>query len=247
MNDFRDDFYAGYVSGFKQHIADYSSPAIERMYRYYDRKYLPVLRQLPASAAIADIGCGPGFMVRYLLNKGFTRVTGIDGSAEQTAIAREKGLPVITGDALAHLRANPGTYDALLAMDFIEHFTKDELLPLFRAFNRALKPGGLLLLHTPNGEGIGAGRYIYGDLTHCTIFTPNSLTQIMALTGFSRPVCKETGPVAYSIAGTVRTVLWGVIKLIANAVNLAEYGRTQKLWGSDMMAYGKKEKELSGE
>jgi hypothetical protein len=68
--------------------------------------------------------------------------------------------------------------------DFVEHFHKDELLRLLPLINRALQADGILLLQTPNGERLFSQQVIHADLTHLTIFSPDSLRQLLALTGF---------------------------------------------------------------
>ena len=102
-----------------------------------------------------------------------------------------------------------------MALDFVEHFGKAEQIPLFEAINAALRSGGRLILETPTGRAV-CSQVIYGDLTHLTIFSEGSLSQLLKLTGFERMEFYETGPAPKDLKGRVRGILWRIIKLIAN-------------------------------
>lgn len=108
----------------------------------------------------------------FLHSEGFTNVKGIDLSAEQVRLARERGLAVEVANAVTYLETTPETFDAILALDFVEHFSKAELLSLMPLIYSRLNPGGLLILQTPNGQGLFPNQIIYGDFTHLTIFSP---------------------------------------------------------------------------
>jgi hypothetical protein len=113
----------------------------------------------------------------------------------------------------------------VIAIDVFEHFTREELFQLIRVLYEALRNEGLLLVQTANGQGIFPHQVVYGDLTHMTILTPDSLTQALRPAGFGSFAFYETGPTPKNIAGRVRGTAWGVIKLIANAIRLIETGK----------------------
>lgn len=50
----------------------------------------------------------------------------------------------------------PESFDEILAQDVIDHVTFMDCKKLIRKFHRWLKPGGILNIHTPNLEQIGA-------------------------------------------------------------------------------------------
>jgi len=152
-----------------------------------------VLSRLPRDSRILDIACGVGYLEDYLLKQGFQNIESIDLSGEQIAIAqqklRERGID-FTGkvkfavvDAFDYLRKSEQF--ALVAMfDIIEHFSKEEIGQLLRLTYTALRPGGLLLLRTPNADNPFFGRFFYHDFTHETPFTPDSMRQCLAAVGF---------------------------------------------------------------
>ena len=128
--------------------------APEGAWPVFEFKYLPHLSHLLPDDAILEVGCGPGQLLAYLASKGYRSLEGIDISAEQIEIAKAQGLRAQCADVFSFLEQRKGAYQAIIGLDFVEHFTKDEVLRLFRAMWRALKGGGVLLLQTPNGEGL---------------------------------------------------------------------------------------------
>ncbi len=234
---FREHLYDHYVSTFK---GPRDEAADLRWYQWSEYKLFPLLRDLPPDAAILDLGCGAGQMLQLLKDKGFRNASGIDVSAEQVRLATERGLNATVRDVFQHLRESQSSLGAVIALDFVEHFNKSEQIPLFELINAALLPGGILILETPNGEGLFASQVIYGDLTHLTIFSEGSLTQLLRLTGFEKIEFYETGPAPKDLKGRVRGFLWRIIKLAANSARIIESGETQRLWTKNLICYSRK-------
>jgi 2-polyprenyl-3-methyl-5-hydroxy-6-metoxy-1,4-benzoquinol methylase len=225
--DFRADLYRGYVSTFKGERAALSD---DGAFVWWDHKFLPLLADLDRSAAILDLGCGSGSLLAYLGRRGFSHAFGVDISAEQIDRALQKGVSAAQHDAHAYLAASTERFDAIIAVDVLEHFTRDELAHLVRQLFAALKPGGRLVVQTANGAGLFPGQVIYGDLTHQTIFTPESLGQLLRSVGFDAPSCYETGPIPVRVRGKLDVALWTAVKALANALRHAETGKRQVIW-----------------
>src|SRR5207245_10805832 len=121
--------------------------------------------------------------------------SGIDISAEQVELARRRGVRADRVDVFDFLRNPDNGFGAILAVDFLEHLTRDELIRLGPLLFRALLPRGRLMVQTANGAGPFPHQVIYGDLTHMTIFTPQSLAQLLRSAGFVALSFYETGPV----------------------------------------------------
>jgi len=230
--DFREQIYSRYVSAFNGPRND---AADMRWYRWSQHKLVPLLHGLPIEAPILDLGCGAGQMLQLLKDTGFTNASGIDVSAEQVHLATERGLNAAVSDVFHHLRGAQSSFAAIIALDFVEHFDKSEQIPLFEAMHAALRPGGRLILETPNGQGLFASQVIYGDLSHLTIFSEGSLSQLLKLTGFENIEFYETGPTPKNLRGRVRLFLWRIVKLAANSARLIETGETQRLWTKNLI------------
>jgi len=238
--DFRLMLYQNYVSDYKKVTSAKSDKDKKSDYEIYKRRYLPMLREYSKDSKIIEVGCGNGYVMQFFREQGFTNLYGIDISVEQIKEARGKGLNADVKNIFEFFRTNKEKYDVVLALDFVEHFSKDELPALFSGLNNLLNKDGVLIIHTPNGEGFFPGRIIYGDLTHLTIFNPTSLLQILLNTGFKEIKFFEVSPVAKNIKGIVRLVLWKIIRSIIRISKIIETGSVGRILTQSFMCVAKK-------
>jgi len=114
------------------------------------RMLASVLRDVPAPACIVDIGCGDGEAASVALaaNPGH-HLVGVDWSADALRQAGGRGLTVVRAavDGVS-LPLGPAVADVVIMSELIEHLV-DTDSALDEAW-RVLKPGGSLLLSTPN-------------------------------------------------------------------------------------------------
>jgi 2-polyprenyl-3-methyl-5-hydroxy-6-metoxy-1,4-benzoquinol methylase len=185
--------------------------------------------------------------MQFLKKQGFKNVVGIDKSAEQIRLARERGCEAYVADAFDFLKTNSNKFDMIIAIDFLEHFSRDELVRLAPLISASLANSGRLIIQTVNGQGISAGHIIYGDLTHLTIFTPDSLRQLLNFAGFSEFVFSETALVPKNILSLFRLILWKCISRMASFVKMIETGRSQKIWTENMICCCRKHPDLRAE
>jgi predicted TPR repeat methyltransferase len=240
QTDFRSELYKRYDSTYKVHISNFDEKLIQKMWKRFDKKYFPLISSFSKETPILELGCGRGYMLEYLRNKGFSNLKGIDISEEQISLARKKGFDVDIADANEFLQKNNNQFKIIIALDFVEHFYREELLTLFQGIYDSLKEGGLFFFHTPNGQTILTLDLVYGDLTHLTILTPNSAQQILRAVGFNNIDFFETGPVAKNINGLVRLIFWKIIKLGYNLLRLIEAGSTLKILTQNFIGVGRK-------
>lgn len=129
--------------------------------------YLADVEPLRGQGTVLDVGCGRGDWLEVLKEAGVDAY-GVEvstGYAEHWKLAE---LDVRVVDVAEHLRSlPPGSLAAVTALQVVEHLSTDELLELLeRAFD-ALRPGGLLVLETPNPENLTVGAFtFYLDPTH---------------------------------------------------------------------------------
>jgi len=157
---------------------------------YMDACYRQLLGNwLPGdrSAAIYEVACGPGIMLRYLLRAGYHNISGSDLSACQIDLARASGLRATQADSIQELEKDAdGIWDCLIAIDFIEHLPKDLLIRFFGLSHRKLKAGGCLILRAPNGDSPFAGRNLFNDITHVWAYTSIATRALLQMAGFGR-------------------------------------------------------------
>lgn len=170
------------------------------------RDHFPASR----SAVILEIGCGHGALLHFLRQAGYHNASGVDSSAEQVQEAHRLGIPgVVQADLTEHLKALPdNSLDVLVAIDVIEHFTKDELSRLVDDFYRVLRPGGRLISHQPNGEGPFGSFIRHADFTHESAFTSRSVAQLLIASKFRNVASYEDKPVIHGIKSLGRYVIW---------------------------------------
>ncbi|HOQ47995.1 MAG TPA: methyltransferase domain-containing protein [Bryobacteraceae bacterium] len=223
--DYRARIYERYASNFQSAPEVFDRLAARRWgrsYRYYLRGWLPSSRD----ARILDVACGGGKLLQFFIDAGYRDVHGIDLSSEQVMLARQVTPHVVQANALDFLADHPARFDLITGLDIIEHFRKEEILTFLDLCYAALKPGGRLVLQTPNAESPWSMHYRYGDLTHELAFNPNALTRLLSLVGFTATEARETGPVpwGYSTPSTLRWLAWQLIRAGLKLWNLAETG-----------------------
>jgi len=224
--DFRAALYRGYVSTFK------GEPDLggEGAFVWWDHKYLPLLDELDRATPMLEIGCGSGGLLAYLGRRGFSHARGVDISTEQVDLAHRRGVRADCVDAFDHLPDHPAEYGAIVAVDVLEHFTKHEVVRLADLLYAAARPGARLLIQTANGAGLFAGQVIYGDFIHQTVFTPESLAQVLGAAGFGNLSFYETGPIPIRLRGKLDAALWSAVKRVATSVRHLETGKRQAIW-----------------
>jgi len=99
----------------------------------------------PRLARAADLGCGTGRTGAWLLDRGITRIDGIDLTPEMLAIARERAIygRLAQGDVAA-TGFDDGAYDLVMTCLVDEHLR--DLRPFYREVGRLLRPSGFHVL-----------------------------------------------------------------------------------------------------
>jgi len=222
---YRSRIYDRYASVFQDATETFDPVAAARWgraYEYYLRGWLPPRRD----AAIADLACGDGKLLRFFSRRGYTNLAGVDISPEQVDLARQVAPRVACGDVLSFLADHRDAFDLIVALNVIEHFQKNEIIALLEACLAALKPGSRLIVQTPNAESPWGTHLRYDDFTHEIAFGPNPLTRLLTLCGARDITCRESGPVpyGYSAKSAIRWLTWQVIRAGLKLYNLAEMG-----------------------
>jgi len=129
--------------------------------------YLPVLEKAGITSGILDVGCGRGEWLEVLREAGL-QAKGVDNNRVQIQQCRSQSLDVIETEALAYMRSlNDATLNAVTAFHFAEHLPLKDFVTFLDEVGRTLKPGGLLILETPNPENLLVGSCnFYLDPTH---------------------------------------------------------------------------------
>jgi SAM-dependent methyltransferase len=112
-----------------------------------DRALLDAFAEMvPGRGTVADVGCGPGHVGRYLCDRGLS-VIGIDLSPRMVELARQlhPDMTFQVGSML-DIPAADRSWAGITAFYSIVHLPPESLPVAFREFHRTLLPGGLLLV-----------------------------------------------------------------------------------------------------
>ncbi len=129
--------------------------------------YLPVLEKAAINSDVLDIGCGRGEWLQVLREEGI-QARGIDTNRILVQQCKDLSLDVEEREALSYLRSLPdASLNVVTAFHFAEHLPLETLVQFLDETGRVLKPGGLMILETPNPENLLVGSCnFYLDPTH---------------------------------------------------------------------------------
>jgi SAM-dependent methyltransferase len=100
-----------------------------------------------------EVGCGIGRNLEHLRGHGI----GLDHNPYSVKAAREAGLRAYTPDEFRGSEWDrPSAFDSLLLSHVAEHMHRAELLALLRSHLPYLRPGGRLILVTPQEVGFAS-------------------------------------------------------------------------------------------
>ncbi|WP_235429811.1 class I SAM-dependent methyltransferase [Xanthomonas sp. GPE 39] len=153
------------------------------------RPYLQFVRECGAGtldAPVVDVGCGRGEWLALLRDEGL-HARGVDLNSRFVSDATLRGMEVIEGDAIEVLRMMPaGSVGAITSMHLVEHLPFDRVVELIDACHHVLRPGGVLILETPNPENLDVATiYFYMDPTHRNPLPPQMLRWVVEARGYS--------------------------------------------------------------
>jgi SAM-dependent methyltransferase len=154
------------------------------------KQYLPFTQQLAetyAGSTTFDAGCGRGEWLELMIEQGFQPV-GVDLDDGMLSACTELQLPAHKGDAIAYMSSLTSESQAVVsAFHVVEHVTFEQLRKFVSEALRVLKPGGLLIMETPNPENLAVStRNFYLDPTHQRPIPPQLLAFVAEFEGFER-------------------------------------------------------------
>ncbi len=161
--------------------------------------YLPlvsIIQSYYPNGLALDLGCGRGEWLE-LLQKNNWSVKGVDLNSVQLQHCRELGLSVVQEDVYTYIKnVETDSVAVLSGFHIAEHLSTEVLMALLHEAWRVLKPGGILILETPNPENILVGTCtFYLDPTHRQPIPPRLLGFLAEEAGFSRQrVLRLRGP-----------------------------------------------------
>ena len=176
-----DDFWKEYlpalgVEGGRYDLAD------------FDARYSPILTMLAAAPGrrLVEIGSGAGFFLKAAERAGW-RGSGFELSAEAARFAREQLRLDVRHQSAELMDLGTEEFHAAAMFDTIEHLVEPRAV--LESVARALVPGGLLIVSTPNFGSVsrhllGVSWAVLSPLEHMYYFEERTLSRLIETCGF---------------------------------------------------------------
>jgi len=163
---------------------------------------------------VLDLGCGRGEWLELMADEGF-EAHGVDLDESMLAAHKAEGLSVTKADAMEYLQALHNDSVVLVSgFHIIEHIAFESLQKLVSEAFRVLRPGGLLILETPNPESLSVSTTeFYLDPTHRRPIPPKLLYFLADYNNFVRIklLRLQESPLLYGSNGVnVTDIFFGV-------------------------------------
>jgi SAM-dependent methyltransferase len=168
---------------------------------------LKPIRALQPPGRALDVGCGPGYFMEAAARQGY-EVWGVDVSAYGVRLAREKFGERVLAGTLEQAAFAPQSFDLISAFDTFEHLYAP--LSFLAQAGELLRPGGLLVITTPNARSwlarVSGRRWVSFKIPeHVFFWSPSPM--IRALQDRYRIVAIESAGQYTSVGFLVRRLL----------------------------------------
>lgn len=177
-----------------------SGSAVQRF--WHERRFKTIIERINDGVKVLDLGCGPGTFLSLLgAIKSNTTAKGVDLDSKQIAFARKlihmQGLGDriqfgIINDPFKVLPFEDKLFDVITMNEVVEHIHPFFAHRMLVEAKRVLKPGGKLLLTTPNYRSHWPVIELFLDRfspvkyheQHISKFTPQSFVKFIETAGF---------------------------------------------------------------
>lgn len=156
------------------------------------RERLDDLNRFVTNGRFLEIGCSTGEML-IAASSSFSAM-GVEADGRNSRVCHSRGLDVFAG-TLGDARFPDGHFDAAAMYHVIEHVPspREEL----RELRRIIKPGGWLILETPNIATVWfrllGARWRQFIPDHIFFFTPQTITKLCEESGFELRELRNVG------------------------------------------------------
>ncbi len=182
--------------------ADISYLLLENRFRGSEAEIERRLRVYPpifagAKEKVLEIGSGRGELQRLFAAEGVPSY-GVDLDAAMVNVANAAGCATLLGDGIAHLRTLPDrSLGGLIAIQVVEHLTRDQLHELFSLAKAKLVPGARIAFETINPQSVLAlSSNYFRDPTHVWPMHPDTLGYMATLAGLTIREVMPLSPVS---------------------------------------------------
>ena len=132
-----------------------------------------------------DVGAGTGAYMDAFVQKGITKITGIESSADMVAQAKKThpGLNIVKGDPTVAASFKPDSFTLVTMMNFEVYYIPNTE-QLFSNIYAWLKPGGYFVLHLVDPRRFNAASMLGGDASTTSRTTSNKAQSVAKFSDF---------------------------------------------------------------
>jgi SAM-dependent methyltransferase len=151
------------------------------------RRYLSNIKRFQEGGKLLDIGCNIGLFLSVAREEGFS-VVGVELNRACAEYARNTFKIEVYSDVVEKAGFPNHRFDVVTLFDVLEHVPDMETFLV--EVRRILKPGGLLVVQSPNLHSLMAsltkGDWVWlSPPDHIFHFTPSSLSRLLESNGFA--------------------------------------------------------------
>jgi 2-polyprenyl-3-methyl-5-hydroxy-6-metoxy-1,4-benzoquinol methylase len=145
---------AGIIDRLRELQGNFEAEDFLADYDVHIEKYFFAARLLDTKKKVLDVACGQGYG-SFILSRFSSQVVGVDIAEDRIATSsrlfhKEGNIEFILSDALRidfH-----DEFDLVACFETLEHIAPGDQERFIRVLRRALKPGGILIISTPNRD-----------------------------------------------------------------------------------------------
>jgi SAM-dependent methyltransferase len=158
----------------------------------------------PAKGRLLEIGCGRGHLLALALARGWD-ARGVElGSTREHLLPEVRDRVLLVESEADYARLDGGTADVLCSYQVFEHLVRPA--ESFREWARTLRPGGLMVLDTPDASSLGArlhkGRWVqHSRPEHFVVASRRALERLFRANGLRLLHRHHGGPPALCSGG----------------------------------------------
>jgi 2-polyprenyl-3-methyl-5-hydroxy-6-metoxy-1,4-benzoquinol methylase len=183
------------IVGNYQWLAANSKNLVQRFWHGTKKSAIAALCPLKENSLALDVGCGSGVISAFLADQYRAKVIGLDGNPLAIEFA-SKQFPQAQFECrlVDDEFDTPQMVDGIYCLELIEHIYRNQAVVLLSNFHRLLKPGGKLLITTPNYKSLWPVIEWFMDFLkiapnldgdqHVTFYKPKTLKDLVEECGF---------------------------------------------------------------
>lgn len=174
--------------------------------KFYKR-FIKIKKLLDKDDKILEIGCGQGFLVKYLVDNGYNAQGSEISTYWINKIKKELNLDILTQN---QIKKNRMKFNFVILYDVIEH--TDNPVKLINEIKKLLLPNGKIFISTPNAgdlfSKLYSGSYEYlSFFEHPILYSKKSIKILFSKTGLNIKF--------YGNTNIITLILYNIIKFIS--------------------------------